>query len=411
MRKHDVIIVGARCAGAPLAMLLARRGVSVLLVDRARFPSDTMSTHFVHLTGVACLKGWGVLDDIAASGCPPIRNLILKVHSVRLTGSPPPLNGVAEVYCPRRTILDEILVRAARRAGAELRLEFAVRDVLREGPRVVGICGDRRGGDRSVERGSLVVGADGRYSTVARAVAAPIYEQRPTLCCAYYAYWTDVAVDGAEFHVGDGWAVFAFPTHGSLVCTFVERRREQFDEFRSDVEGSFVHTLRCAGELGDRILSGRRVSRVVGTGDLPNYFRASCGPGWALVGDAGHHQDPFGGFGISDAFRDAELLAESVAEGLSGARPFDKALEEYECRRNDAAMAAYELNCQMASLREPNPRTQELYHRLSVNQAATDRFLGVLMGSVPISEFFPNLAHDSRSQARPEQGHGESRTG
>jgi flavin-dependent dehydrogenase len=216
MPKYDAIIVGARCAGAPLAMLLARSGASVLLLDRSRFPSDTMSTHFIHLTGVSYLKRWGLLDDIAASGCPPITKWTLDLHGVRLTGSPPPLVSVAAAYCPRRTILDEILVRAAQQAGAELREGFAVRDVLTEGSRVVGIRGGTGGSAGIVEHGSFVVGADGLRSTIARAVAAPIYEQRPTQCCAYYSYRADVPLDGGEFHVDEGRALFAFPTHGSL---------------------------------------------------------------------------------------------------------------------------------------------------------------------------------------------------
>jgi flavin-dependent dehydrogenase len=388
MRKYDVIVIGARCAGAPLAMLLARKGASVLLVDRSTFPSDTMSTHFIHLTGVVHLKRWGLLNDIVASGCPPITNWILDVHGVRLAGSPPPLDGTAEAYCPRRTILDEILVRAAQRAGAEVRTGFAVREVLTEGGRVVGIRGGSRGEASVVERGSIVVGADGLHSVVARAVAAPIYQQRPVLCCAYYTYWADVPIDGAEFHVGERQAVFAFPTHASSVCTFVERPHDQFDEFRSDVEGTFERTLASTPGLGDRILRGRRVSRIVGTGDLPNLFRTPYGPGWALVGDAGHHRDPFGGYGISDAFRDAELLAEALEGGLSGCRPVDAALADYERQRNEAAMPAYELNCQMARLQGSTPKTLQLYRCLRGNQAATNRFIGALMGSVPIQEFF-----------------------
>jgi flavin-dependent dehydrogenase len=359
-----------------------------------------MSTHFIHLTGVTHLRRWGVLDDIVASGCPSITNWTLDLHGARLTGSPPPLDGDAAAYCPRRTILDQILVNAARKPGAELRQGFSVRDVLVEGSRVVGVRGGR-GDAGGVERGSIVVGADGLHSTVARAVSAPIYEQRPTLCCAYYAYWAEVPIDRAEFHVGDGWAVFAFPTHGSMVCTFVERQREQFDEFRSDVEGSFVRTLKCAGELGERILRGRRASRIVGSGDLPNFFRKPHGPGWALVGDAGHHQDPFGGFGISDAFRDAEFLADALVDGLSGSRPLDHTLAEYERRRNEAAMPAYDLNYRMASLRGANLKMQQRYLDLRRNQAATDRFIGALMGSVPISDVFSAASDGHSPEERP----------
>jgi flavin-dependent dehydrogenase len=160
-----------------------------------------------------------------------------------------------------------------------------------------------------------------------------------------------------------------------------------------------VRTLECAGGLGDRILRGRRVSRIVGSGELPNFFRKPYGAGWALVGDAGHHKDPFGGFGISDAFRDAGFLAEALDDGLSGRRSLGAALAEYERRRDEAAMPAYEFNCRAAALRGPTPESRQLYLRLRGNQGATDRFIGALMGSVPLSEFFSNENIDRLTRA------------
>jgi flavin-dependent dehydrogenase/acyl-CoA-binding protein len=402
---YDAIVVGARCAGSPLAMLLARRGWSVLLLDKNTFPSDTMSTHFIHPTGIARLKRWGLLDQVVESNCPPITQWILSLGSATLAGRPPPIDGIAEAYCPRRIVLDEILVRAAREAGAELREGFAVREVLKEGERVIGIRGETRGGSSVTERAAVVIGADGVRSIVARAVGAPIYEERPPLCCAHYAYWADVSIEGAEFYLRDGRVVFAFPTNDGLVCTFIEWPRHEFDAFRADVEGNFLRTLELAPGLAARIRRGRRTRHFVGTADLPNFFRKPFGPGWALAGDAGHHQDPCGGYGISDAFRDAELLASAIDAGLSGRQPLDEALAEYERDRNEAAMPAYELNYQMASLRPQHPTMERLYAALTGNQADTDRFIGAVMGTVSIPEFFSpaNVARITGSQSNAER--------
>ena len=159
---YDVIVVGARCAGAPTAMLLARRGYRVLLADRATFPSDTLSTHFIKPPGVAMLRRWGLLDQVIASGCPPVPRFRFDYGPVVLAGSPPPLGGGAESYAPRRTILDTILVEAAAQAGAEVRPAFTVDGMLTEDQAVVGIRGHARGGAAVTERARLVVGADGR---------------------------------------------------------------------------------------------------------------------------------------------------------------------------------------------------------------------------------------------------------
>ena len=170
---YDAIVVGARCGGAPTAMLLARKGYRVLLLDRAGFPSDTLSTHYIHQPGIARLARWGLLDRIVASNCPPVRQLLFDVGPFALAGTPPPADGVAEAYAPRRTVLDQILVDAAVAAGAELRPHFSVQELLTDGDRVTGVRGRAAGGVAVTERAHLVIGADGVRSLVARAVQAP----------------------------------------------------------------------------------------------------------------------------------------------------------------------------------------------------------------------------------------------
>ena len=167
---YDAIVVGARCGGSPTAMLLARNGYRVLLVDKATFPSDTMSTHLAHPPAVAALDRWGILEQLEATNCPPITRYSFDFGPVTVAGTPRPANGTDRAYCPRRIVLDALLVEAAAAAGAELREAFAVEEVVVEDGRVTGIRGHAKGGETVTERAKVVVGADGRHSLVAKAV-------------------------------------------------------------------------------------------------------------------------------------------------------------------------------------------------------------------------------------------------
>jgi 2-polyprenyl-6-methoxyphenol hydroxylase-like FAD-dependent oxidoreductase len=387
-RMHDVIVVGARCAGSPTAMLLAERGFRVLLVDRATFPSDTVSAHYVTLPGVARLARWGLLEAVVGASTPPVRQLTVRLGDVTVRGAPEPLDGVADQYCIRRTVLDTVLVEAAAKAGAEVREGFVVTEVRFDGDRVTGIRGRTPGGAEVVERAAVVVGADGLHSLVAEAVEAPVYAAQPPLTCCAYAYWSGVDLDGAEIHAVDGRAVSAFPTGDGLACVLVQWRADQASAFRRDLDANVVATLRMAPDLAARLGAGARVRPYVATTDVPNFFRAPGGPGWALVGDAGRHRDPFLGHGIADAFHDAELLAQAIDSGLSGAQPLDDALTGYEQTRNETAMAGYELTTRLARLGPPDPH---IVARLSSARGSSEQapaFLGLLAGSVPVSGYF-----------------------
>lgn len=385
---YDVIVVGARCAGSPTASLLARRGYRVLLVDRSTFPSDTLSSHYLLFSGAARLKRWGLLDEVARSNCPAISHYTFDFGALTLTGSPAPAGDLSHTYAPRRTVLDKILVDAAVRAGVELREAFSVQEILMEGDRVTGIRGRSAGGSTVTEEAHITIGADGLHSLVARTVQAPKYNAKPTLTCTYYTYWDGVPIDGAELYPRDNRVVIAFPTNDGLVLTYMSWPASEFQTFRANIEGNFLQTLDLAPGLAERIRQGKRAERFAGTADLPNFFRRPYGPGWALVGDAGYHKDPYLAQGISDAFRDAELLAEAVDAGLAGRQPLDEALADYERQRNLAAMPHYELDCQLASLEPPPPEMQQLLTVLSGNPTETTRFLGSLQGTVPIPEFF-----------------------
>ena len=273
-------------------------------------------------------------------------------------------------------------------AGAELREGFLVQELLINGDRVSGIRGRTAGGAMVAEEARVVIGAEGMRSLVARSVGAPEYNAKPTLTCVYYTYWSGVDIEGAEIYPRERWMTIAFPTNDGLVCTFADWPREEFHSVRTDIEGNFLKKLELAPGLAERIRAGKREANFVGTAVLPNFFRRPHGPGWALVGDAGYHKDPYLSQGIMDAFRDAELLVEALDEGLAERPALDEALTDYERQRNEAAMPGYELNCQLARLESPAPEMQQLFAALQGNQAETDRFFGAVEGTVPIPQFF-----------------------
>ncbi|HUG89154.1 MAG TPA: NAD(P)/FAD-dependent oxidoreductase, partial [Actinomycetota bacterium] len=334
---YDAIVVGARCAGSPLAMLLARRGHRVLLLERARFPSDTVSTHYIHQPGVARLKRWGLLDRLRATGCPPIVDMGWDIEGIRFVGRPPTPDGVVEAFGPRRTVLDEMLARAAEEAGAELREAFTVKEIVREDGRVVGIRGRARGGAMVEERARVVVGADGLRSTVAREVGADRYERHSPRTHAYYTYWDGVGLDRLDFYGLPGLGAAAFPTNDGLaMVSIVFSTFDYPDGVRGDIEGNYLAGLQRFRSLAEKVLAGKRVERFAGMHRVPNRFRRSAGSGWALVGDAGYHKDPAAAQGITDAFRDAEALAEAIDRGLSDPPTLDAELETYARTRDEA---------------------------------------------------------------------------
>ena len=386
-QQYDVIVVGARCAGSPTASLLARNGYRVLVVDRAQFPSDTLSTHVLHPPGAAALKRWGLLDRLTATGCPPIDTYAFDFGPFTIAGAP----GTADspvAYCPRRTVLDKLLVDGASEAGAEVREEFTVEDVVTEDDRVVGIRGHGKDGQSVTEHAKVVVGADGRYSRVADAVGPEKYNERPEILCGYYSYWSNLPIDGRfEVYIRDrrGWAVA--PTHDDLTLVVGGWPFDERDANRNDVEGNYVGMFDQAPEFAERIRGAKREARIAGTA-VKNYFRKPFGPGWALVGDAGYNKDFITAQGITDAFRDAELCAGALDESLSGARPFEAAMGEYQSTRDAHVLPMFEFTCQLATLEPPPPEMQQLLGAVHGNQEAMDGFARVNAGVTSPAEFF-----------------------
>ena len=386
---YDAIIVGARCAGSPLAMLLARKGYRVLLLDKATFPSDTISTHHIHQPGVARLKRWGLLEKVQASNCPPTTEIKFDLGPFTLVGTPPPAEGNVEAYAPRRRVLDKILADAAVESGAELREGFSVEEITASEGAVTGVRGRDRKGLAVTERARIVVGADGTRSFVADRVQAPVYCDRGMLTCNYYSYWSGIPLEGVELYPREGQMIVADRTNDGLSMVTVVWPKAAFDRVRSNIEFEFMRSLdEHAPALAERLRAGRREERFAGSGFLPNLLRKPYGQGWALVGDAGYVRDPATAQGITNSFSHAEMLAAALDEGLSGRREMGHALAAYERKRNEEVMAMFEQTCQLARLAPPTPEMRQLLEALRGDREETDRFLGTVAGTTPIPEFF-----------------------
>jgi flavin-dependent dehydrogenase len=386
---HDVIVVGARCGGAPAAMLLARRGHKVLLVDKATFPSDIPHGHFIHRHGPKRLKEWGLLEAITAEGCPAVTTSTTYFDDFPLTGRDLCLEGVAMGYAPRRSRLDKILVDAAAAAGAEVREGFAVQDFTSEAGRITGIRGrDKASGVVTSERATVTIGADGRNSRLAAAVEAPVYGFEPAATCWYFSYWSGIADMGLEVYDQNRRVAFMFPTNDDLTAVFVAWPAEELPQVRTGVERQFMAVLDSLPGVGERVRAGWRVAPFAGATDVPNYYRKPYGPGWALVGDAGAHKDPYLALGICDAFRDAEWLAEALDAGLSGRAPLEAALAGFEQGRNEASRADFEENLAAARFMPLPERARQLRAALRGDPEATRAFYLAREGMVPRETFF-----------------------
>jgi 2-polyprenyl-6-methoxyphenol hydroxylase-like FAD-dependent oxidoreductase len=385
-KAFDAIVVGARCAGSPTAMLLARKGYRVLLVDRATFPSDTVSTHILHPLGVRALSKWGLLDRLAATGCPPIRTYAFDFGPFTIAGAPGTRDAPV-AYCPRRTILDKLLVDAAAQSGVEIREGFVVKEVLIRDGRVVGIKGRSKHGD-SIERAEVVVGADGRRSFVAEAVRPEQYDENPPLLAAYYTYWSGLPIDGRfEQYIRDKRGFAVAPTHDGLTMVIAGWPYAEFDDCKKDIEGNYLKTIELAPAFADRLRGAKREARFAGAA-VPNYFRKPYGPGWALVGDAGYNRDFITAQGIIDAFHDAELCAAALDRAFSRTVPFDAAMSEYQRTRDARVKAMYEFTCHLATLEPPPPEMQKLLGAIRGNQRAMDDFARMNAGTISPAEFF-----------------------
>jgi 2-polyprenyl-6-methoxyphenol hydroxylase-like FAD-dependent oxidoreductase len=382
----DALVVGARCAGASTALLLARRGYRVLLIDRATFPSDTLSTLYIHQPGIARLEQWGLLDAVIASGCPRLETVSYHIQDLLLRGPVATMGNITATYAPRRQILDQILIEAAIAAGVEFADGCSLSGLLTEDNRVTGVRFRANGGDEVSEQARLVVGADGMRSRVADLAGATAVVEDPRLSCVYYTGWAGLSC-GLGIREQPGSSIGTVPTHDGVTLVLTYFPQESFHQVKADPFQAHLDSIRrTAPDVFEEIAGTEPALRLHGTGDQQNFFRTAHGPGWVLVGDAGHHLDSITARGITNAFIQAELLTDEIGDGLPDSQHTDAALARFAKRRQDALIDVYQSTLETARLRVPDSRLKML-RSISREPALIERYFALVAGIISMDEF------------------------
>jgi flavin-dependent dehydrogenase len=380
-RPYDVIVVGGRCAGSPLAALLARQGLRVAVLEQAEFPRDTLSSHVFEADGLAFLDRLGVTEELAATGAPFVKRADTNIDGVRVLAGwpyrPGEPGGVASV---RRPLLDSILARTAEEAGAEVHMGAKVVALLEEDGRVVGVrvAEDAREGELHA---ALVVGADGRNSTVARLAGSRKYNVTPNQRVIYWTYFEDADTGSEPTFVTHRWDrrfVLGIPTDSGLYQVLILPDRTELDRLRTDLEARFIDYAQSCEPVAAAIAGARRVGKFMGAVRWEGYFREASGPGWVLVGDAGHFKDPAPGRGISDAFSQVDRLAPAIVSGLGrSGRSLDEAMARWGRWRDAEFTPHYWLATDFGEAGHPPAVLPEIFGQLKA-QGRSDLFYEVL---------------------------------
>ena len=366
---YDVVIVGARAAGAATALLLARAGLQVLLIDRARYGSDTMSTHALMRGGVLQLTRWGLLDAVIAAGTPPVRLTTFRYANDIVPVEILPSFGVDALYAPRRTVLDRLLVDAATQAGADTMFRSAVTGVCQDRHEMVhGVTGRTRDGNSFHCQARIVVGADGIRSSIAALVDTPMERVGESSNMAVtYGYWSGLETNGYEWSFRPRAASGFIPTNDGQTCVFASAPRERIGR------GGLGPLTQAVGdsspELAARLADGIPPAQFRTFRSQPGYLRRSWGRGWALVGDAGYFKDPITAHGLTDALRDAELLARAILDVFAGADDRE-ALAGYQATRDALSADMFDVTEAIAGHRWTDAQISDLLIRLSKAMSA-----------------------------------------
>ena len=374
--RFDVVVVGARCAGSSTARLLAQSGLRVLVLDKASFPSDTVSTHGIGDMGLQLLHRWGLLDKILATNVPQRDSVSMKLGEMETERQVPP--GSFAPVCPRRIVLDDILVQAARAAGAEVRERATCRELIAEDGTVVGIrYSDREDRTHDV-KARLVIGADGVSSFVARAVKARRYDVRPSHVSFRYAYYSGIPIKRVEMAWSHPYFAYVFPTNDDLACMAGATLDSDFAAFAAGGDQALIDLFAAASSrLADALRGGTRESKFFSFRGRPGRFVSPHGPGWALVGDAAYFKDPVTGQGISDAFAGSQLLADAVIEGFEHPTALQETLARYQSRRDELFGDAYAATQRLASLEWRNEDLPGIRMSYAPSPDKTSKILGV----------------------------------
>lgn len=360
---YDAIVVGARCAGASTALLLARQGLRVLAVDRSAYGSDTLSTLALMRGGTIQLQRWGLLDAVKRAGTPPVLVTVFRYGDEPQVDVPiKPRDGIDALYAPRRTVLDRILVDAAVEAGAHVVHGPRLLDVLRSGDgRVSGVVLQDRDGTTREVRSDIVIGADGQQSTVARLVGATAYRTGSHATGVVYGFWRGLTLPGYQWYYRPGSGIGSIRTNDDLTCLFVAVPASRFmQEIRHDLTAGYHRVMaETSADLAGDLRGCKLEGPLRGFPGQAGYFRQSWGSGWALVGDAGYFKDPFTAHGITDALRDAEFLARAVGAGT------ERALAEYQARRDELSLGLFMVTDRIASFQWDLPTVRDWHKELS----------------------------------------------
>lgn len=366
--RYDVVVVGGRIAGASTALLLARAGARVALVERGHLGSDTLSTHCIMRAGILQLSRWGLLDRVVDAGTPPVVRSVFHYPDGDLQVSIRPSPGVDALYAPRRTVLDRILVDAAEEAGVDVLPETTVTSLVQAEPgRVGGVVAQDANGSRSQIEAAMTVGADGFRSVVAQQVGSQVLRQGRTASAVLYRHVDDLPVAGYEWLYGDRATAGLIPTNAGATCVFVCTTPARMRQLRrAGREQAFTALLGAASPtLGDRVLGAGAWTPMSGWGGVSGHVRQSWGPGWALVGDAGYYKDPITAHGITDGLRDAELLADQVIATLGGGVPEEEALPAYQATRDRLSSQMFQATEEVAGFEWDAARARELLRAVS----------------------------------------------
>jgi flavin-dependent dehydrogenase len=372
--RYDAVITGARCAGAATALLLARSGAKVLMVDRQAYGSDTLSTHALMRGAVLQLTRWGLIPHITAEDTPEIRSTTFHYGSEAIRVAIKPEHGVEYLFGPRRTVLDRLLVDAARNAGAEVRHGVLLSELLfAPGGRVIGVSMKDTGGASMTVRADIVIGADGRQSTVAQLVKARAYIEGSNASGIVFGYFENLPKDGFHWYFAKNAAAGVVPTNAGT-CVFAAVPAQRFSAtFRGDVERGFLQVLEASSpQLRADVERSTPIGRLRGFPGGPGYLRQCHGAGWALAGDAGYFKDPLTAHGITDALRDAELLSRAI---IAGGTP---AFAAYQRERDALSRPFLRITDAIASFSWDLDEVKQLHADLSaVMKAETNHVAGL----------------------------------
>ncbi len=412
--RFDVVIVGARCAGSPLATFLRRAGLSVCVVDQAEFPSDTLSTHMFQLSGIEILQQLGVFEKLLATGAPPITHCEMRFEDVSLSGPPRlrPTDPPVPMLCVRRIALDVHLVELARNEGVDLRLHTRVTGLLQRDGRVTGVTVVDHDGKPANLEADLVVGADGRLSTIARLTGARRYHVTTSERISTWAYYEGVPAQEVVkiyyYRRGDDF-IIAAPADNDLYLASCCPSVEYADACRADSEGSFNRTMASCPPVADLLAGAKRVTKFRGLTRFEGFFREATGPGWVLAGDAGHFKDPTPGQGISDALRQVVKLSDAILRGFSRPAQRDEELRRWGRWRDADAIQHYWFASDVGKRGPISPIFLEILRGVARDEELRKDFLDIFIHRKQPRELFGLRAFAAatvRMLADPSRRHG-----